>query len=83
MIQSIVVGALLTFATVGIHVLGTAWWIDRLKKFSLASSSSGWRAVKILGATALLLLELASAEFGTENIFDTDSIHRHIQADRC
>lgn len=32
MIASVIVGFLLTIATVGIHAVGTAWWIGRLKQ---------------------------------------------------
>lgn len=66
MVQSILVGALLTLVTVGIHTVGTAWWIERFKpkvakkrptKHQTAGSNR-YEAFRILASTALLLLGL-------------------------
>jgi Ion channel len=60
MIKSILVGLLLTMATVGIHAIGTTWWIERLRRRSkkVKASNSGFRELKILFLTSTLLLFL-------------------------
>ena len=64
MLESILVGILLTVATVGIHATGTAWWIGRLvrsyeaKPRKLDRLSTIWA----LCATAVVLLLLHVAE---------------------
>ena len=64
MIGSIIVGAFLTVITVGIHALGTAWWIGRLRR--AAKTAKGLRRrllpLHLLCSTALLLLTLHIAE---------------------
>jgi hypothetical protein len=59
-----IVGALLTVVTVGIHAAGTAWWIGKLKRTE--RSASGLRSrllpIRVLCSTALLLLTLHIAE---------------------
>lgn len=63
-IGSIIVGAFLTVITVGIHALGTAWWIGRLRR--AARTAKGLRRrllpLHLLCSTALLLLTLHIAE---------------------
>ena len=63
-IGSIIVGAFLTVITVGIHALGTAWWIGRLRH--AAKTAKGLRRrllpLHLLCSTALLLLTLHIAE---------------------
>ncbi len=64
MIWSIIVGAFLTVVTVGIHALGTSWWIGRLRH--AAKTARGLRRrllpLHLLCSTALLLLALHIAE---------------------
>jgi len=64
MLKSILVGLLLTTTTVGIHAVGTTWWIRRLqRKRSSPQHSSGHRAgLKILCWTATFLLLLHIVE---------------------
>ena len=60
MVRSILVGLVLTMITVGIHALGTSWWIERLindRKQKLISGNR-FRELKTLFTTATLLLFL-------------------------
>lgn len=63
---SIVVGSLLTVITVGIHAVGTAWWITILKNTKPARSRIARRLLplRLLCSTALLLLLLHMLEVG-------------------
>lgn len=60
MIGSLLVGLMLTVATVGIHAVGTAWWIQRLKRTPIPKSGLRRKLLplKLLCSTALLLLLL-------------------------
>ncbi len=60
MLKSILVGLLLTMVTVGIHAIGTSWWIERLRRRSKKGkvSNSRFRELKILFSTSTLLLFL-------------------------
>lgn len=64
MLKSILVGALLTIATVGIHAAGTTWWIQQLHKFGQRKVSqpnarpNRWLTPRILCSTATVLLLL-------------------------
>ena len=64
MIGSILLGVVLTLVTIGIHAVGTAWWIGRLKHW--ASRVRGAKIkllpLRLLCSTALLLLSLHMAE---------------------
>lgn len=64
MIGSILLGVVLTLVTIGIHAVGTAWWIGRLKL--RAKRASGLKVkllpLRLLCSTALLLLLLHMAE---------------------
>ncbi len=64
MIGSILLGVVLTLVTIGIHAVGTAWWIGRLKL--RAKRVSGLKVkllpLRLLCSTALLLLLLHMAE---------------------
>ncbi len=64
MIASIVVGSMLTVTTVGIHALGTSWWIRRLKRAALPATAFGRQLLpfRLLCSTALVLLLLHMAE---------------------
>ncbi len=65
MFKSIVLGLLLTVATVGIHAAGTSFWIERLKRRAavLAKTSRGWLLhLRLLGSTAVVLLLLHIVE---------------------
>lgn len=65
MIGSILLGIVLTLLTIGIHAVGTAWWIGRLKlKAKRVSRGSKIRLLplRLLCSTALLLLLLHMAE---------------------
>jgi hypothetical protein len=55
MLKSLLVGALLTIITVGIHAAGTTWWIRRLVRLRTKRSWPQWR---VLYLTAVLLLML-------------------------
>jgi voltage-gated potassium channel len=63
-IGSIIIGALLTVVTVGIHALGTAWWIGRLKRVTKTARGVRRRLLplRVLCSTALLLLLLHIVE---------------------
>ena len=61
MLNSIIVGILLTFTTVGIHAAGTTWWISYLRdhEATLRSQRNGWLLQnQLLGSTAVVLLLL-------------------------
>ena len=64
MLKSILVGLLLAIITVGIHAVGTAWWIRRLKRISVSRSHTldGLAILKVLASTVTLLLVLHIAE---------------------
>lgn len=65
MLMSILVGLVLTLITVGIHAVGTTWWIERLKRAGseLAQSNRSWLTmVPLLGSTAVVLLLLHITE---------------------
>jgi voltage-gated potassium channel len=63
-IGSILLGVVLTLVTIGIHAVGTAWWIGRLKL--RAKRVSGLKIkllpLRLLCSTAMLLLLLHMAE---------------------
>jgi hypothetical protein len=63
-IGSILLGAALTVVTVGVHALGTAWWISRLKRTQIPASVLRRQLLplKLLCSTALLLILLHIAE---------------------
>ena len=65
-IQSILVGSVLTVVTIGIHAVGTAWWIGRLKRTTKPAPGLRSRLLplRVLCSTALLLLLLHIAEVG-------------------
>lgn len=64
MLKSILVGAGLTVATVGIHATGTAWWIGRLRRKAIRLIENGRELspIGILCSTATLLLFLQILE---------------------
>ena len=64
MIGSILLGVVLTLVTIGIHAVGTAWWIGRLKLKAKRVSGLNIRLLplRLLCSTALLLLLLHIAE---------------------
>ena len=64
MLKSCFVGLLLTIATVGIHAVGTSWWIQRLQRIanSLSLRSERLRGTRVLCSTATLLVLLHIAE---------------------
>ena len=64
MIGSMVLGVVLTLVTIGIHALGTAWWIGRLKLRAKRARGSKIKLLplRLLCSTALLLLLLHMAE---------------------
>ncbi len=57
-------GAVLTMVTIGIHAVGTAWWIGRLKLMANRAKGGQIRLLplRLLCSTALLLLVLHMAE---------------------
>ena len=62
MLKSIIVGGLLTIVTVGIHTVGTSWWIQRLQRVQLLKEQDQERdrflPHRILCSTAVFLLLL-------------------------
>ena len=64
MIGSILLGVVLTLVTIGIHAVGTAWWIGRLKLRAkrVRGSKIKLLPLRLLCSTALLLLLLHMAE---------------------
>ncbi len=66
MFASICVGGLLTAMTIGIHAVGTAWWISILKGVSTNSRKLKKKALpfRLLCTTALVLLSLHLIEVG-------------------
>ena len=61
MLRSLFVGAILTFATVGVHVVGTMWLIGYLRRLGEKAATRETRFARqlwILCMTALLLLSL-------------------------
>lgn len=67
MLLSILVGLLLTMATVAVHALGTSWWISYLRLRSVQVAASQKRRLPpiwLLCSTALLLILLHIAEVG-------------------
>lgn len=66
MFASICVGGLLTAITIGIHALGTAWWISKLKSVPSNSRKMQKRLLpfRLLCSTALVLLTLHLLEVG-------------------
>jgi len=60
MLKSILVGALLTMATVGIHAIGTTWWIRRLQRLreSTLDPNRPLIQLRVLCSTAVVLLLL-------------------------
>ncbi len=64
MLKPIAFGIALTIATVGIHAVGTTWWIRRLQRLSEtqpARENTGpnqFLVLKILSSTAFVLLTL-------------------------
>jgi hypothetical protein len=65
-IESVLLGAVLTVVTVGIHAVGTAWWIGCLKNTRRPASEIRRRLLpfKLLCSTALLLILLHIVEVG-------------------
>ena len=64
MIGSILLGLVLTMVTSGIHAVGTAWWIGRLKRMAKRSRVAQIKVspLQLLCSTAVLLLLLHMAE---------------------
>lgn len=64
MLKCILVGLVLTVLTVGIHAVGTTWWIRRLQRMDGSTSLTADRiaALKILCSTATCLLLLNIVE---------------------
>lgn len=61
MVNSILLGLVLTIVTVGIHATGTTWWINHLKRraSSVAKLAPGWLLqIRLLGLTTVVLLLL-------------------------
>ena len=60
MLKSIIVGGLLTIVTVGIHTVGTSWWIQRLQRIQSLKLEERGRFLphRILCSTAVFLLLL-------------------------
>jgi hypothetical protein len=61
MTESILLGVLLTVATVGIHATGTAWWVQRLVRRQ-RDKARQIHPIRILCATATVLLSLQICE---------------------
>ena len=61
MAKSILVGLLLTVATVGIHAVGTSWWVLRLARDG-RDDARRQRPIQTLCATATVLLSLQICE---------------------
>lgn len=64
MLKSILFGSALTMLTVGIHAVGTAWWIQRLKRTTIPTSRlhRSLLPLQLLCSTALLLVLLHIVE---------------------
>lgn len=65
MLRSLIVGAMLTVVTVGVHAIGTTWLIAYLTRFGTAYHSLRpklLRQLRLLCTTALLLLVLHIVE---------------------
>ena len=64
MIGCILVGSLLSMITVGIHAVGSSWWIRRLKQTRISQHPLARKIlpIRLLCSTALLLLLLHIAE---------------------
>lgn len=58
MLKSILVGLLLTIVTVGVHVTGTTWWINRLLYLNKTQNNKKFQDLRILFSTATVLLLL-------------------------
>lgn len=60
MLKPIFVGALLTILTVGVHGVGTTWWIRRLQRHNdaIAGKTQSLRPMRVLWSTAIVLLLL-------------------------
>ena len=64
MVKALLVGFLLMGVTVGVHAVGTALWLRflRRRRGEMAGPLRPWRALKLLGLTALFLLALQMVE---------------------
>lgn len=65
MLESIILGIVLTVLTVAIHAAGISWWISRLRNVaaSLPTAGIGWLLqLRVLGSTAVVLLLLHIVE---------------------
>jgi len=66
MLKALLVGFLLMGVTVGIHAVGSAFWLRYLRRRRglFAGRLEPWRALKLLSLTALYLLALQVVEVG-------------------
>ncbi|MEM6655671.1 MAG: potassium channel family protein [Planctomycetota bacterium] len=60
MANCLMLGFVLTIATIGVHAVGTAWWIGCLKRIARVPGKESKRflPLRVLCATAVLLLSL-------------------------
>lgn len=65
MLLSIAIGTLMTVITVGIHAVGTAWWISKLSQFPVVTVPVTMRrSLELLCSTAVVLYFLHIVEVG-------------------